>query len=52
MVLLASVLAAAFIVSRHKDNLERLHAGTESVFRWKAEGPHAERAMRHGKTKT
>ncbi|HML18703.1 MAG TPA: glycerol-3-phosphate 1-O-acyltransferase PlsY [Bryobacteraceae bacterium] len=34
-VLLASLVAAAFIVYRHKSNLERLHAGTESVFIWK-----------------
>jgi glycerol-3-phosphate acyltransferase PlsY len=33
-VLAASVVAAAFIVYRHKANLERIHAGTENVFRW------------------
>jgi glycerol-3-phosphate acyltransferase PlsY len=34
-VLLASLIAGAFIVVRHRANLERLHAGTESVFAWK-----------------
>jgi glycerol-3-phosphate acyltransferase PlsY len=34
-VLLASFLAGAFIVYRHKENLERLRAGTENVFRWR-----------------
>jgi acyl phosphate:glycerol-3-phosphate acyltransferase len=33
-VLLAALIAGAFIVYRHKENLERIHAGTESVFRW------------------
>jgi len=33
-VLVASAVAGAFIVYRHKANLERIHAGTESVFRW------------------
>jgi acyl phosphate:glycerol-3-phosphate acyltransferase len=33
-VLAASVVAGAFIVYRHKANLERIHAGTENVFRW------------------
>jgi acyl phosphate:glycerol-3-phosphate acyltransferase len=33
-ILAASVIAAAFIVTRHKANLERIHAGTENVFRW------------------
>jgi len=33
-VLVASVIAGAFIVYRHKANLERIHAGTENVFRW------------------
>lgn len=35
-VLLASLIAAGFIVYRHKSNLERLRAGTESVFTWKS----------------
>jgi acyl phosphate:glycerol-3-phosphate acyltransferase len=34
-VLIASLIAGAFIVVRHRANLERLHAGTESVFAWK-----------------
>jgi acyl phosphate:glycerol-3-phosphate acyltransferase len=34
-VLLASLIAAVFIVYRHKPNLQRIRAGTESVFRWK-----------------
>jgi len=33
-VLVASAVAGAFIVYRHKANLERIHAGTENVFRW------------------
>ena len=33
-VVIASIIAGAFIVIRHKDNLARLHAGTENVFRW------------------
>lgn len=33
-VLLAALIAGAFVVYRHKPNLERIHAGTESVFRW------------------
>jgi glycerol-3-phosphate acyltransferase PlsY len=33
-VLLASIIAAAFIVYRHKSNLERLRSGTEHAFRW------------------
>jgi len=35
LVLLASILAGGFIVWRHKENLDRLKAGTESVFKWK-----------------
>jgi len=35
LVLLSSVIAAGFIVYRHKSNLERLHAGTENVFSWR-----------------
>jgi acyl phosphate:glycerol-3-phosphate acyltransferase len=31
-VLIAAIVAAAFIVYRHKENIERLHAGTENVF--------------------
>ncbi len=34
-VLLASLIAGGFIVYRHKSNMERIHAGTENVFRWK-----------------
>ena len=33
-VVVASVIAAVFIVIRHKANLDRIHAGTENVFRW------------------
>lgn len=33
-VLAASILAGAFIVWRHKSNLQRLRAGTENVFRF------------------
>jgi acyl phosphate:glycerol-3-phosphate acyltransferase len=33
-VLTASLIAGAFIVHRHQANLERIHAGTENVFRW------------------
>ena len=35
IVLLASVIAGAFIVYRHKSNLDRLHSGTENVFSWR-----------------
>jgi glycerol-3-phosphate acyltransferase PlsY len=34
-VLISAVIAGAFIVWRHKSNIERLRAGNESVFRWK-----------------
>jgi glycerol-3-phosphate acyltransferase PlsY len=34
-VTLAAFIAGAFIVYRHSSNLERLRAGTESVFAWK-----------------
>lgn len=34
-VFLASLIAGGFIVYRHRSNLERLRAGTESVFVWK-----------------
>jgi len=34
-VLIATVIAGAFIVVRHKSNIDRLRAGTESVFTWK-----------------
>ena len=34
-VLLASIIAGAFIVIRHKANLQRIHEGTEHVFRWR-----------------
>jgi len=33
---LASLLAGAFIVFRHKSNLARIRAGTEYVFKWKS----------------
>lgn len=33
-VVVASVIAGVFIVVRHKENLERIHAGRENVFRW------------------
>jgi len=35
LVLLVSVVAGGFIVWRHKENIERLRAGTENVFKWK-----------------
>lgn len=35
VVLAASVIAAAFIIYRHKSNLIRIHAGTENTLRWK-----------------
>jgi glycerol-3-phosphate acyltransferase PlsY len=35
-VLIASSLAGAFIVYRHKENIARLHAGTESVFTFRS----------------
>jgi acyl phosphate:glycerol-3-phosphate acyltransferase len=34
-VLIAALIAGAFIVWRHKSNIERLRAGSESVFRWR-----------------
>jgi glycerol-3-phosphate acyltransferase PlsY len=34
-ILAASIIAGAFIVYRHKSNIERLRAGNENVFRWK-----------------
>jgi glycerol-3-phosphate acyltransferase PlsY len=37
-VILAAVASAAFIIVRHKDNIERLRAGTENVF-----------SLRHGR---
>lgn len=47
-VLLASLIAAAFIVYRHKANLERLHQGTEHIFRWKDPVSHGgARSARH-----
>jgi acyl phosphate:glycerol-3-phosphate acyltransferase len=33
-VLLASLIAGACVVYRHKSNMERLHAGTENRFTW------------------
>ena len=47
IVFLASLIAAGFIVYRHKSNLERLRLGTEHVFRWKAQQAGAARAARH-----
>jgi glycerol-3-phosphate acyltransferase PlsY len=34
-VFIASLIAGAFIVYRHKSNMERLRAGTENRFSWK-----------------
>lgn len=34
-VTLAALLAGAFIVYRHKENIQRIRAGNENVFRWK-----------------
>ncbi|HWZ33037.1 MAG TPA: glycerol-3-phosphate 1-O-acyltransferase PlsY [Bryobacteraceae bacterium] len=34
-VFLAALIAGAFIVWRHRENIVRLHAGTESVFVWR-----------------
>jgi glycerol-3-phosphate acyltransferase PlsY len=34
-VLIAALIAGAFIVYRHKSNIERLRAGTENRFSWK-----------------
>ena len=34
-VLTAAVMAGAFIVIRHRENIDRLRAGNESVFAWK-----------------
>lgn len=34
-VLIASFLAGAFIVYRHKSNLQRLREGRENIFRWR-----------------
>jgi glycerol-3-phosphate acyltransferase PlsY len=33
--LIVSVIAAGFIVYRHKPNLERIRSGTENTFRWR-----------------
>ena len=33
-VVLAAAIAAAIVVYRHKDNMRRIHAGKEPVFRW------------------
>jgi len=46
-VFLASLAAAGFIVYRHRSNLERLHQGTEHIFRWKPEPGSAARTARH-----
>jgi|SRR5580658_7403967 glycerol-3-phosphate acyltransferase PlsY len=37
-ILLHSIIAAAFIIYRHKSNLERLRAGTEYAFHWRDSG--------------
>jgi glycerol-3-phosphate acyltransferase PlsY len=34
-VMLAALAAGAFVVYRHKSNIERLRTGTENVFTWK-----------------
>jgi acyl phosphate:glycerol-3-phosphate acyltransferase len=47
VVFLASLVAAGFIVYRHKSNLERLRQGTEHVFRWKTVQGGGARAARH-----
>jgi glycerol-3-phosphate acyltransferase PlsY len=47
LVFLASLVAAGFIVYRHKSNLERLRAGTENPFRWTAPVEGHARAARH-----
>jgi acyl phosphate:glycerol-3-phosphate acyltransferase len=46
-VFVASLIAAGFIVYRHSSNLERLHRGTEHVFRWKVVPSGSARAARH-----
>ena len=33
-VVIASLIAGVFIVYRHKENLARIHSGTENAFRW------------------
>jgi acyl phosphate:glycerol-3-phosphate acyltransferase len=33
-VMLAALIAGVFIVYRHKENIQRLRAGTETAFRW------------------
>jgi glycerol-3-phosphate acyltransferase PlsY len=40
-VFLASLIAGAFIVYRHKSNVDRLRAGRENVFAWKSPGKKA-----------
>jgi glycerol-3-phosphate acyltransferase PlsY len=48
VVVLASAIASCFVVYRHKSNLERLHAGTESTFTWrKAAGGPGRQVWRH-----
>jgi acyl phosphate:glycerol-3-phosphate acyltransferase len=32
--MLASIVACGLILYRHRSNMQRIHAGTESVFRW------------------
>jgi glycerol-3-phosphate acyltransferase PlsY len=32
--MLAALAASALVIFRHKSNIERLHAGTENVFKW------------------
>jgi glycerol-3-phosphate acyltransferase PlsY len=36
IVWLAALIAGAFIVYRHKENMDRLRAGTERVFEWRS----------------
>jgi glycerol-3-phosphate acyltransferase PlsY len=33
-VVLAALIAAAIVVYRHKENMRRMRAGKEPVFRW------------------
>jgi glycerol-3-phosphate acyltransferase PlsY len=37
-VTLAAIVSGAFIVYRHRENVERLRAGTENVFSFKGSG--------------
>jgi glycerol-3-phosphate acyltransferase PlsY len=47
IVFLASLVAAGFIVYRHKSNFARLRQGTEHVFRWRGAAAGSARAARH-----